>query len=199
MSLGDVLMSDILERLDKLKAQMQDEDFQKGNGLSNEVNIHIFCYDPKDEMAVRYFTEQLVMDQDINCHVIEKNLYKIFLRLCENKRLLDKIPKLEETKGTEFVLKNLQGKAASAKNFVEEICKENFKEGDVLLITGVGEAYPFIRAHDILNTIQPQELNSIPIVVLYPGSFDGRDVYLFNKLPKQDYYRAFNAIVEVKR
>ena len=63
-------MSNILERLDKLKAQMQDSDFQKGNGLSNEVNIHIFCYDPKDEMAVRYFTEQLVSDQDVNCHVI---------------------------------------------------------------------------------------------------------------------------------
>lgn len=192
-------MSNILERLDKLKAQMQDTDFQKGNGLSNEVNIHIFCYDPKDEMAVRYFTEQLVSDQDVNCHVIEKNLYKVLLKLCEDKRLLDKIPKLEETKGTKFILDNIQGKSASAKNFVAEICKEGFKEGDVLLITGVGEAYPFIRAHDILNTIQPQELNSIPIVVLYPGSFDGRDVYLFNKLPKQDYYRAFNAIVEGTR
>lgn len=192
-------MSNILERLDKLKAQMQDADFQKGNGLSNEVNIHIFCYDPKDEMAVRYFTEQLVSDQDVNCQVIEKNLYKVLLKLCEDKRLLDKIPKLEETKGTKFILDNIQGKSASAKNFVAEICKDGFKEGDVLLITGVGEAYPFIRAHDVLNAIQPQELNSIPIVVLYPGSFDGRDVYLFNKLPKQDYYRAFNAIVEGTR
>ena len=192
-------MSDILERLDKLKAQMQDEDFQKGNGLSNEVNIHIFCYDPKDEMAVRYFTEQLVSDQDMNCHVIEKNLYKILLKLCEEKRLLDKIPKLEETKGSKFILENVRGRSASAKNFVDEICKDGFKEGDVLLITGVGEAYPFIRSHEILNTIQPRELNSIPIVVLYPGSFDGRDVYLFNKLPKQDYYRAFKAIVEDKR
>ena len=142
-------MSNILERLDKLKAQMQDPDFQKGNGLSNEVNIHIFCYDPKDEMAVRYFTEQLVADQDVNCHVIEKNLYKILLKLCEDKRLLNKIPKLEETKGTKFILDNIQGKSASAKNFVAEICKDGFKEGDVLLITGVGEAYPlfYIRGH----------------------------------------------------
>ena len=85
-------MSNILERLDKLKVQMQDIDFQRGNGLSNEVNIHIFCYDPKDEMTVRYFTEQLVSDQGINCHVIEKNLCKILLKLCEDKRLLDKIP-----------------------------------------------------------------------------------------------------------
>ena len=67
-------MSDILERLDKLKARLQDEDFLKGNGLSNEVNIHIFCYDPADEMAVRYFVEQLVSDQEVNCNIKEKTV-----------------------------------------------------------------------------------------------------------------------------
>lgn len=187
-------MSDVLERLDKLKTRIQEEDFLKGDGLSNEVNIHIFCYDPKDEMAVRYFTEQLLADQDLNCHVIEKNLYKIFIKLCEDKRLLDKIPRLEETKGAAFTLQNIQGRSASAKNFVDEICRDGFKFGDVLLITGVGEAYPFIRSHDVLNTIQPRNLNSIPIVVMYPGTFDGRNVRLFNRLDKQGYYRAFNVI-----
>ena len=187
-------MSDILERLDKLKAKIQDEDFLSGNGLSNEVNIHIFCYDPADEMAVRYFIEQIVTDQKMRCHVKEKNLYKIFLKLCEDKRLLDKISKLEQNKGSEFILKNLQGKAASAKNFVDEICKDGFTDGDVLLITGVGEAFPFIRSHDILNTIQPQDFGKIPIVVMYPGTFNGRDVILFNRLPKKGYYRAFNVI-----
>ncbi len=187
-------MSGILERLDKLKARIQDEDFLKGNGLSNEVNIHIFCYDPADEMAVRYFTEQLVSDQDVTCNVKEKNLYQIFLKLCEDNRLLDKIPGIEKNKGADFILKNLQGRTASAKNFVREICKDGFSEGDVLLITGAGEAFPFIRSHDVLNAIQPQDSGKIPIVVLYPGTFNGRDVKLFNKLEPQGYYRAFNAI-----
>ena len=187
-------MSDILERLDKLKARIQDEGFLKGHGLSNEVNIHIFCYDPADEMAVRYFTEQLVSDQDIRCHVNEKNLYKVFLKLCEDSRLLDRIPGIEKNNGPEFILKNLQGRTASAKNFVTEICKDGFSEGDVLLITGVGEAFPFIRSHDVLNAIQPQDSGKIPIVVMYPGTFDGRDVQLFSRLPKKGYYRAFNII-----
>ena len=69
---------------------------------------------------------------------------------------------------------------------MDEICKDGFKTGDVLLITGVGEAYPFIRSHEILNTIQPRELNNIPVIVLYPGSFDGRDLRLFNMLNKQE-------------
>ncbi len=187
-------MSNILERLDKLKAKIQDEDFLKGKGLSNEVNIHIFCYAPEDEMAVRFFTEQLVSDQDVTCNVKEKNLYRIFLKLCEDNRILDKIPRLEKSKGSDFVLNNLQGRIASAKNFVREICKDGFSEGDVLLITGVGEAYPFIRSHDVLNAIQPQDSENIPIVVMYPGTFNGHEVKLFNKLESQGYYRAFNAI-----
>ena len=46
-------MSEINERLDLLKETIQSQEFLEGKGLSNEVNIRIFCYDPKDEMAVR--------------------------------------------------------------------------------------------------------------------------------------------------
>lgn len=52
-------MSDITERLDYLKKIIQEDDFLQGKGLSNEVNIRMFCYNPKDEMTVRSFTERL--------------------------------------------------------------------------------------------------------------------------------------------
>jgi hypothetical protein len=68
-----------MERLDSLRALIQEPEFLEGKGLSNEVNIRIFCYDPKDEMAVRHFTEKLMTDQSLNCHLIEYNLYKVFL------------------------------------------------------------------------------------------------------------------------
>ena len=96
-------MSDILERLDKLKTRIQEEDFLKGNGLSNEVNIHIFCYDPADEMAVRYFTEQLISDQSLTSHVIEKNLYKVLLEICDEKRITKAAASMEEKKGKKFL------------------------------------------------------------------------------------------------
>ena len=64
-------MSELMQRLDNLRALIQTPEFLEGKGLSNEVNIRIFCYDPKQEMAVRYFTETLVTDQSLNCHVIE--------------------------------------------------------------------------------------------------------------------------------
>ena len=68
-------MSGIKERLDNLRTLIQEPDFLEGKGLSNEVNIRIFCYDAADEMIVRHFTEQLIVDQSLDCHLIERNLY----------------------------------------------------------------------------------------------------------------------------
>ena len=44
-------MSTIEERLDKVRELIQDDDFLNSKGLSNEVNIRIFCYEPEDEMV----------------------------------------------------------------------------------------------------------------------------------------------------
>ena len=84
-------MSELMERLDNLRALIQTPEFLEGKGLSNEVNIRIFCYDPKMEMAVRHFTEKLVTDQSLNCHVIEYNLYRVFLSICDDKRITDRV------------------------------------------------------------------------------------------------------------
>ena len=48
-------MNNINERLDNLKLEIQKPEFLEGKGLSNEVNIRIFCYDAQDEMIVRHF------------------------------------------------------------------------------------------------------------------------------------------------
>lgn len=100
-------MSSITERLDELRKRIQEEDFLKGKGMSNEVNIRIFCYDPKNEMVVRYFVEQLSsMDLKSNVQIVD--LYETFLSICEDKRILNRIPQLEEKRGKEFLEKQFE-------------------------------------------------------------------------------------------
>ena len=89
-------MSEINERLDSLKQLIQSQEFLEGKGLSNEVNIRIFCYDPAKEMAVRHFTEKLVSDSNLACRLKEYNLYKVFLSICDDKRITPRIPQPEE-------------------------------------------------------------------------------------------------------
>lgn len=185
-------METINEKLDRLRNLLLDENFLTGKGLSNEVNIRMFCYDPKDEMIVRHFIEGLKNDNKITCNLVCYDLYHIFLEICEEKKILDKIPEMEGKRGSEF-LKDKILKFSNTKAFEKKMEYSPHKKGDVLLISGVGEVYPFMRVHALLEELQVN-FDDIPIVILYPGKFDGRSLKLFNKFSANPYYRAFGAI-----
>lgn len=183
-------MGDLKERLDLLRTEIQKDEFLDGKGLSNEVNIRIFCYDAADEMTVSHFLQQLRMDQTLCCHLIECDLYKTFLSICDDMDIAEAIPEMEEADGTEFLLEQLHS-AIGEGEFIEKIQYEPHRRGDVLLITGVGNAFPFMRVHSLLEALQPH-FSDIPILVMYPGEFDGHYLKLFGRLKPNDYYRAFN-------
>ncbi len=179
-------------RLDDLKALIQTPEFLEGKGLSNEVNIRIFCYDAKDEIIVDDFVQKLVKNRSLGCNLKECNLYKTFLSICEDARILDKIPQMELREGSKGLIKKLNT-AISAKYFINKIVYEPHCKGDVLLLSGVGDVFPFVRVHSLLESLQPY-FSDIPILVMYPGEFNGYQLKLFNILQPNNYYRAFNAI-----
>jgi hypothetical protein len=185
-------MSGIKERLDHLRTVIQEPDFLAGKGLSNEVNIRIFCYDPEDEMTVQHFLNQLMTDQSISCNLIERNLYKTFLAICDDLDIIDAIPEMEEADGGVFLLEQLHS-AIGDGEFIDKIQYSPHEKGDVLMLTGVGDVFPFMRVHVLLEALQPY-FSDVPILVMYPGEFDGHHLKLFNRLQPNDYYRAFNVI-----
>ena len=83
--------------------------------------------------------------------------------------------------------------AIGEQEFIDKIKYSPHHVGDVLLLTGVGDVFPFMRVHSLLEAMQPY-FNDIPILVMYPGTFDGCYVRLFDKLTPNSYYRAFNEI-----
>lgn len=185
-------MSDIMERLGKVSARLSEEAFLSNKGLSNEVGIHVFCYAPEHEMTVRAYFANLKGKSDVPYRLIERDLYKIFLEICEEKRILKSIPSMEERKGKEYLSEQLQ-KIATPEAFVEKMKYEPHQYGDILLITGVGKVYPFMRSHKILDNIQ-HIFADIPVLMLYPGTFNGQDLGLFGKFLDGHYYRAFNLL-----
>ena len=185
-------MSDILTNLDKVSSRLSEESFLTNKGLSNEVGIHVFCYDPKDELIVREHFDNLKEDTSVPYRLIERDLYKIFLEICEDKHILKSIPNMEERKGKDYLMEQLQ-KVATPEAFVEKMKYEPHQTGDVLLITGIGKVYPFMRSHKILDNIQ-HIFADIPVLMLYPGTFDGQTLGLFGKFVDGNYYRAFNLL-----
>lgn len=90
-------MSDILKELDKISLRLSDESFLTNKGLSNEVGIHVFCYNPEDELTVKKYFETLKADGLTPYRLIECDLYRIFLSICEDKHILKSIPNMEES------------------------------------------------------------------------------------------------------
>lgn len=185
-------MSDINQKLDKLKMLMQTTDFIEGKGLSNEVNIRIFCYNAEFEMIVKHFVEQILTDQSLVCNLVEWNLYDVFLKACQEIEILDVIPEMEEADGSKYLLEQLHS-TIGEEDFIRIIKSHKYEKGDVLFLTGIGEAFPFMRVHKLLEALQPH-FSDTPILVMYPGEFDKYKLRLFNRLKPNDYYRAFNVI-----
>ncbi len=185
-------MESIMNDLARVSARLSEPSFLANKGLSNEVGIHVFCYEPKDELTVRAYFDSLKKQNDVPYKLIERDLYKIFLSICEEKRILKSIPNMEERKGKDYLQEQLQ-KVATPEAFVEKMKYEPHQYGDVLLITGVGKVYPFMRSHKILDNIQ-HVFADIPVVMLYPGTFDGQNLDLFGQFLDGHYYRAFNLL-----
>jgi len=186
-------MADIKQELDKIKGRISTPDFLANKGLSNEVGIHVFCYNPADELIVRDYIERLVNTPSDDLRVIERDMYKIFIEILSDMGILDEVEKMESSNGKEFLLNELQ-QIADVEAFLGKMDYEPHERGkDVLFLTGVGKVFPFMRSHIILNAMQKM-FADIPILMFYPGSFNGQDLNLFEKFFDGNYYRAFNLL-----
>ncbi len=185
-------MPDIKQELDKIKARISDPAFLANKGLSNEVGIHVFKYAPQHELIVRDCIERLVNTTSDSFRVIERDMFKIFLEILDDEEITDAIPGFEEDEGKESLLETLHN-IASPEAFLEKMKYEPQQYGDVLFLTGVGKVYPFMRSHKMLDSMQ-LVFSGIPIVMFYPGEYNGQSLILFNEFHDGNYYRAFNLL-----
>ncbi|MEG0461990.1 DUF1788 domain-containing protein [Gordonibacter sp.] len=189
---SDKAFGEFEARCEACKARLRQEDFLHNRGLGNEVGIYTFCYDPRLKNRVRCFFDKLKADPSLPCNIREENLYDILLEICEEKHIAAAIPRREAKKGQAQMLKQLSA-VASPEAFAKKIADRPNRPGDVILITGVGEVYPFMRAHNILDNIQ-HLFEETPVIVAYPGRFNGQTLSLFGRLCDGNYYRAFDLI-----
>ena len=164
------------------------EDFLANKGIGNEIGFHTFCYDPALEFEARALFDTLSRDAEADklpCTLKVVNLYDAVLAILEKRRVLKAIPHQEERRGTQRVLEDV-AKFASPEKVAAYILEqtEPHAPGDVVLLTGSGEVFPFFR---ILA-----DFDEVPVVAAYPGSFNGSSFQLFNRLPADNYYRAID-------
>lgn len=187
---------DILDRLEGLKKTIYQKDFLENKGLGNEVGYYIFDYPPQEELVIRQYVTQLEKKNDPKFDGFEIkifNLYQLMIEYLKERNFIGKVEKMEEKRGLEAVIKNI-GQLLRLDyeegNFFVDYIVEHTPEKGVIILTGIGELYPIVRAHSLLNTLH-QVMDRVPVIMMYPGEYDSLKLTIFNTNKDDNYYRAF--------
>lgn len=184
----------IQDRLRDLRSKVRSHDLSQGGGLGNEVNYHIFDYDPEDEQAVMREVANIAKSLG-NVKVFD--IHDIIIEILKEKNYLEKSFELEQKKGSDFVNKAIMRtlKTDSKNGLIIEKIARGVKKGDIIFLTGIGQSHQIIRAHTLLANLQ-SVINDTenPVILFYPGSYDGQALSLFNVFPAENYYRAFKLV-----
>lgn len=191
-------MKDIYQRLDEILPKIVEPDFRKNKGLGNEIGFYVFDYNPEEELLVRdrvkFIKEKANSAYGLN--IVEFDLYEIIIETLIEFGYLERCFKMEEAKGSEYVLlKAIKTSLRITEDddlFLEYI-RSKLEGEDIVFLTGIGKAWPIIRSHTILNNLH-RVVEEQPLVMFFPGTYDGGTLMLFNELKDDNYYRAFQLI-----
>jgi hypothetical protein len=190
-------MSDSLnERLNKILPRLISNEFLSGSGIGNEIAFYIFDYPPEDELRVRDYLRTLldhIPKQKHGLRVKHVNLFDFVLDYLSSRNLLDKAVQLQREKGDEALKKALAGPLHESKLgtlFAECVQPD---QHDLVIVSGVGSVWPLLRSHSLLNNLHAV-MGKTPLVMFYPGRYDGQSLRLFGRLKNNNYYRAFKLV-----
>jgi hypothetical protein len=190
-------MTDVLtDRLNEVLPKITSDDFLSGKGIGNEIAFYIFDYPPERELDIRkhiQFLLEHIPKKKPGLRVKHINLFDMVIEHLKDRKLLDRSFQMQKEKGDEALLKALSAplhETKIAKVFADEAQPD---QHDLILVSGVGSVFPLMRTHTLLNNLQPL-MAQTPLVMFYPGRYDGQSLRLFGKLKNANYYRAFKLV-----
>jgi hypothetical protein len=200
LKLETIKPRNLQECQEHLMSVVSSEAFLKNEGLNNEVPFHICPYEPSIQKEVSQLIRQLQNDLDKqSVKVLEINLYDLVIETLKSEGDWEWILENESTLSRDELKEELQGVLDTETVIIPAIA-ERMKETEhaVMFITGIGEVFPYMRSHNILNNLQKQAKEK-PTLMFFPGEYQhslesGASLVLFGKLQDDKYYRAFNIL-----
>lgn len=196
--MSDIQYKSISERYEHLLNVMSSDRFKNKEGLGNEVPFFICPFKPKETIEVEKLHHQLANKlTQLGTQVLEVNLYDLAIEILKENDDWDYYIEEETSMSKDRFKEELQSILDIETVFTPEIAKKmHSSDFDIMFITGVGEVFPYIRSHNILNNLQ-KIAKKRPTVMFFPGDYkhsleSGASLELFEKLRDDKYYRAFN-------
>lgn len=176
---------------------LSSERFLKMEGLGKEVAHFIYDYDPAWAIDVAQAKKRVKtkLDTELGIRVFEINLYDLCVELLKKRNVWERVLAAEPTMDKPDFLKMLQNmldpQVHLAPAIKERMAAESFQ---ILFLTGIGEVFPFVRSHTVLNNLQ-SVVSDKPMLMFFPGRYEvsttqGSALVLFGLLKDDSFYRA---------
>lgn len=185
-------------RAEHLFKVISSERFLQKQGLGNEVPFFICAFDAVEGLSLDADRKDLITRLGhAGVKVLDIDLYDLSLNILKDRGIFEDILEIEaETEKTELK-ELLQGVLDPQAHLIPKIARyiEDIPH-DVIFLSGVGEVYPYLRSHNVLNNLQSTAKDR-PTVMFFPGKYThalatGASLELFGLLHDDKYYRAFN-------
>ena len=186
------------DRLDAIWNRISSREFLENKGVANEVRYYVFDYEACDEQIMRQKIKDLLARNNPETdgfQIVEYDIYKLILSILEERGYVDKCIRFEKEKGREYLYNAISKllRLTTDNNLIVNRIMENAPENSVVFLTGIGKVYPFVRAHNVLNNLH-QVFDKVPVIMFYPGNWNGQSLSLFGTISDGNYYRAFPLI-----
>lgn len=174
--------------------------FLQMEGLSNEVPFFIYPYPAEAALEVAAAKKRVknkLTQKGID--VYEVNLYDLAVEVLEERGVWDRVLATESDMDKTDFREMLQGMLDPQLHLAPAIrAKVENNDFDVFFLTGIGEVFPYIRSHNVLNNLQ-SVVTGKPMLMFFPGSYEqsdtlGSSLVLFGRLKDDQYYRAKNIL-----
>lgn len=189
-------MTNLDDRLNKILDRITSKDFLSGRKLSGEIPFYAFDYDPVEEPKVREhiaFILTQIHRRHPDLRVQHVHLWKLIVDYLKDRNLYDRAVEMQRAKGDDATLKALKAPLDATKLARALTEKVSPEENDLIILSGIGAAYPLLRTHNLLNNLHSL-MGGTPLVLFYPGMYDGQSLRLFGRLKDDAYYRAFRLV-----
>ena len=169
-------------------------------GLGNEVPFFIYPYEPTDALEVVNVQHRLTSKLRLQgITVLEINLYDLSIQILKDRGIWQQILDAEPELDKQDFREQLQGLLDPGDQLKDAVATRLAStDYDVLFLTGVGEVFPYIRSHNVLNNLQSVSKDK-PMLLFFPGDYRqseslGSSLELFGRLHDDQYYRAKNIL-----
>lgn len=181
---------------------MSSKQFLEMKSLGGELPIYIAPYEPRKAFEIEEMVCKLVSHlAQQGLSVVHIDIYELAMDILKEKKIFPVLIKKESEYPKETLQRTLRNTIKTEQDvprkLTETIQAETIDgKPDILILSGVGKVFPYLRSHNILNNIE-SVTKGFPTVLFFPGEYrvdpvHGSSLDVFGLFSSGGYYRAIN-------